>query len=73
MNCIKLHHVILHCKAELDQLMTGAQALGLIEEIQHKPQLFEPLFVVTKQSSLSAGEYITLLKLVMNFVFKVCS
>ena len=72
MNCIKLHYIILHCKAELDQLMTGVQALGLLEEIQDNPQLFEPLFVATKQSSLSAGEHTTLLKLVMNFVL-VCS
>ena len=42
MNCIKLHHVILHYKAELNHLMTGVQALGLLEEIQHNPQLFEP-------------------------------
>ena len=62
---IKLHHVILICKAELDQLISGLQAFGLLAEIQHNPHIFEPLFIYSKRSSLSAGEHITLLVLVM--------
>ena len=56
MKSIKLHHVILNSKAEMDQLMSGLQALGLLAEMQHNPSVLQPLFVRSELSVLSTDK-----------------
>ena len=52
---IKLYHVILKCKAEMDQLIDGMKTFGLLSEICRNESIFKPLFVASKHKCLSAG------------------
>ena len=52
---IGLHHTIFKCKAELDQLCRGLQALGLLQQIRAYPDVLESLFVWGDRTPVTAG------------------
>lgn len=56
MQSIKLHHVLLKSKAELDQLIDGLGALGVLKSIRENNSLFERLFVASHCDMLNAGK-----------------
>ena len=52
---IKLHHVLLKNKAELDQMISGMEKSGLLTEIRKTVAIFEPLFIASKMICLTSG------------------
>ena len=54
---ISLHYIVFRSKAELDQLRSGLQTLGVGEAMHSNPELLEPLFTSTIPSKLSPGAY----------------
>lgn len=54
-NTISLHHLILKVKAELDQLRSGLETLGVAAAMKLNPKLFQPLFTRNGQIELTPG------------------
>ena len=52
---ITLHHTLLKCKAELDQLKGGLQALGVGDAMKAHPDLFEKFFTEAGLTTMTAG------------------
>ena len=52
-----LHHIILKCKAELDQLKEGLRVLGVATAIEVIPETFQSLFTASEEI-LTPGSYI---------------
>ena len=52
---ISLHHIILKCKAELNQLKDGLGTLGVADAMKLHPSLFEPLSIASEQTELTPG------------------
>ena len=52
---LTLHEVILHSKAELDQLAEGLSALGVLSVIRKTPEIIQKYFVLGQDSKLTAG------------------
>lgn len=52
---IALHHTILKCKAELDDLKGGLAALGVSAMIEKYPDILRPFFTSQGRKSISAG------------------
>ena len=54
---VLLHYIVFRSKAELDQLRSGLQTLGVGEAMHSNPELLEPLFMSTVPSKLTPGAY----------------
>ena len=54
-HCIALHHTILKSKAELDDLCSGLDVLGVRDMIKNHPDLLRPFFTDTREDILTAG------------------
>ena len=55
---VSLHHVLLHSKAELDQLFcSGLEALGVLNAVKKHPQLFRCMFTSDGIQKLTAGDH----------------
>ena len=53
---VALHHTILKCKAELDDLLDGLRSLGIDEMLKTHPNLLQPYFTATGIQALTAGK-----------------
>lgn len=53
---IALHHTILKCKAEVDDLLNGLGALGVDEMLKLYSSLLEPYFTATGIQVLTSGK-----------------
>ena len=57
---ITLHHVILQCKAELDQICKGIQDVGILKALRLNYDLFRTFFGLHGRGHLTAGmKYLT--------------
>lgn len=54
---VALHHVLLKCKAEMDQFAQGLCALGVLEAMKAHTSLFAEYFSADGLSSLVAGKF----------------
>lgn len=54
-NIISLHHLILKVKAELDQLKSGLEILGVAAAMKAHSELFQPLFTNMGRAKLTPG------------------
>lgn len=52
---ICVHHILLKCKAEMDQLREGLVALGVMEIMVNNPSCLQDFFVFTEEGALTAG------------------
>ena len=59
---VTLHHMVLKCKAELDQLKGGLQTLGVGDAMKAHPELFENFFMDAGHTSMTAGTIIMFFK-----------
>ena len=52
---VALHHTILKCKAELDDMLNGLESLGVAEMLRLYPNLLQPYFTAAGTQVLTAG------------------
>ena len=52
---VALHLIILHSKAELDQLAEGMKSLGVLGAIRKSTHLLQPYFTIGGDTKLTAG------------------
>ncbi len=57
---VALHHMVLKCKAELDQLKSGLQVLSVGDAIKAHPGFFEVFFTEAGLTALTAGTIVVL-------------
>ncbi len=61
--CVLLHTTILSLKGELDQFVSGLDDVKVLQLVQKCPTLFHSFFVAYKGTTLTAGEYFTILNM----------
>ena len=52
---ITLHHVILHCKAEMDQICSAIGDVGILKLLRWNNELFKGFFSLNGREHLTAG------------------
>lgn len=54
---VAMHHVVLSCKAELDQLIDGLNALGMHKHLVNHSDILSHLFVIGNAKIPTAGMF----------------